>query len=208
MDHNANSPWRYQSQALFAKLAAQFSPAWLSMVRRPAGASSDSNGSNVWLFPECFDFVISRQLNSGAWESYATPVDGILNTAAALLTLTKHLQSQPGNYDWQVRSQKARVALEALLKKWDIHSTDQVGQEILIISLLDLLRKSGVRIEFPHLSALQAARDAKLAKIPPSTVYQGRSTLYHSLEAFIGHIDFDNVAQWREKNGSLMDSPA
>lgn len=169
---------------------------------------SETHMVSVWLFPECFEFVLAQQLPSGAWESYATPVDGILNTAAALLSLNQHLRIQPDNYDWQLRSQKAQVALKKILDEWDMYSTDQVGQEILIISLLSLLENEGISIKFPQLSALRAARDAKLAKIPPLTVYKNKSTLYHSLEAFIGHIDFDNVKRWREGNGSLMNSPA
>ncbi|KAI1737283.1 hypothetical protein F4680DRAFT_468268 [Xylaria scruposa] len=141
------------------------------------------------------DSGLSQQLASGAWEPYATPIVGILNAAAALLSLTKHLQSRPGNYDLEVRSQKAKAALETILGKWDMQSTDQVGQEILIISLLALLRENGVCIELPQLGSLQAIRATKLSKIPPPTVYKNCSTLCHSLEAFVGHVDFNHVAQ-------------
>ncbi|KAF7905074.1 uncharacterized protein EAF01_005595 [Botrytis porri] len=220
---SVSSSYQKQARALLAKLAAQcssisgkgfgsmssslYDTAWLSMVKIPK-TKSGNNSASVWLFPECFEFVLAQQLPSGAWESYATPVDGILNTAAALLSLVRHLQVQPDSHDWQLRSQKAQVALKKLLNEWDMDSTDQVGQEILIISLLGLLEGEGVSIKFPQLSALRAVRDAKLAKIPPSTIYKMKSTLYHSLEAFIGHIDFDNVSQWRERNGSMMNSPA
>ncbi|KAK9786221.1 putative ent-kaurene synthase protein [Seiridium cardinale] len=219
-----SSSWHHQARALLAALAAQcslgkgkevgsmssslYDTAWLSMVQKPAKTGFGIDMATTWLFPECFEFVLARQLPSGAWESYATPVDGILNTAAALLSLIKHLEIQPDNQDWLLRSRKAKAALEDILKGWDMYSTDQVGQEILIISLLGLLEKEQVFIEFPQLSALRAVRDAKLAKIPSSTIYKTRSTLYHSLEAFIGHIDFDNVGQWQEANGSFMDSPA
>ncbi|KAM0195926.1 hypothetical protein ACHAPC_000416 [Botrytis cinerea] len=212
-----------QARALLAELAAKcnlgsrkgfgsmssslYDTAWLSMVQSPK-TESGNDVASMWLFPECFDFVLAQQLPSGAWESYATPVDGILNTAAALLSLIQHLKVQPDSHDWRLRSQKAQVALKKLLNEWDMHSTDQVGQEILIISLLSLLENEGVSIEFSQLSALRAVRDAKLTKIPPSTIYKIKSTLYHSLEAFIGHINFDNVSQWREGNGSLMNSPA
>ncbi|KAK6614369.1 hypothetical protein H4I96_00690 [Botrytis cinerea] len=197
-----------QARALLAKLAAKcnlgsrkgfgsmssslYDTAWLSMVQSPK-TESGNDVASMWLFPECFDFVLAQQLPSGAWESYATPVDGILNTAAALLSLIQHLKVQPDSHDWRLRSQKAQVALKKLLNEWDMHSTDQVGQEI-----------------FDHFTsdALRAVRDAKLTKIPPSTIYKIKSTLYHSLEAFIGHINFDNVSQWREGNGSLMNSPA
>ncbi|KAK9412989.1 putative BcDTC1, similar to diterpene cyclase [Seiridium unicorne] len=148
-----------------------------SLALHGAEAHEDGIGiyvATTWLFPECFEFVLARQLPSGAWESYTTPVDGILNTAAALLSVIKHLKIQPDNQD----------------------------------CVLGLLEKEEIFIEFPQLSALRAVRDAKLAKIPSSTVYKIRSTLYHSLEAFIGYIDFDKVGQWQEANGSFMDSRA
>ncbi|KAI9640843.1 hypothetical protein NHQ30_010684 [Ciborinia camelliae] len=117
---------------------------------------------------------VSQHLPSGAWESYTTPIDGILNTAAALLSLIQHLD-QPDIHDWQIRSRKAQVALEKLLNEWAMHSTDQVGQEILINSLLGLLEDEGVSIKFPPLRGLLAVQDAKLGKIPPSTILpQGR----------------------------------
>ncbi|KAK6067517.1 hypothetical protein SCUP515_10119 [Seiridium cupressi] len=219
-----SSSWHHQGNALFAALAAQcsfgkgkevgsmssslYDTAWLSMVQKPAKTGFGIYVATTWLFPECFEFVLARQLPSEAWESYTTPVDGILKTAAALLSLIKHLKIQPDNQDWLLRSRKAKAALEDILRGWDMYSTDQVGQEILIISLLGLLEKEEIFIEFPQLSALRAVRDAKLAKIPSSTVYKIRSTSYHSLEAFIGYIDFDKVGQWQEANGSFMDSPA
>jgi hypothetical protein len=207
-----------QAQTLLARLATQceqgfgsmsasvYDAAWLSMVRK----------DGTWLFPECFDFILDQQLDSGGWQSYATPVDGILNTAAGLLSLTKHIQTVDPEQrhdhrhgDWLLRSKKARSALEQMLYDWDIASTDQVGFELLVVSLLNLLEsEGGISMNFPGRHHLRALRDAKLAKLPPSTLYQTPSTLYHSLEAFIGHIDFDRVRQWREANGSMMASPA
>lgn len=213
-----------QAQSLLTTLAAQcsgdqgdtfgsmstaiYDTAWLSMVRKPVKADSASDASHVWLFPECFAYVITQQLYSGGWECYATSVDGILNTAAALLSLKRHLRVQPERHDWLLKAQKAEAALKQILHEWEIDSTDQVGQEILVISLLNLLEQEGITIEFPQLGALRAIRDAKLAKFPPSTIYENPSTLYHSLEAFIGYIDFDHVQRWRQKNGSMMGSPA
>ncbi|KUI56675.1 Copalyl diphosphate synthase [Cytospora mali] len=207
-----------QARALLATLAVQcsagrglgsmsasvYDTAWLSMVQKPAASGT----AVTWLFPECFEFLLTQQLPCGAWESYATPVDGILNTAAALLSLKRHLRAQPGHHGWTSRCQKAEAALKQLFDSWDMDSADQVGFEILIISLISLLEQEGVFINLPRTSALRAARDAKLTKLPPYTLYQTPSTLYHSLEAFIGHIDFDRVRRWREPNGSMMGSPA
>lgn len=215
---DASMPLPEQAQALVTGLAAQctqgfgsmsasvYDTAWLSMVHK----------SGDWLFPECFDFILEEQLPSGAWDSYATPLDGILNTAAALLALKKHLQKldperrhDHRHGDWLFRSHRAEAALKDMLHDWDVESTDQVGFELLVVSLLTLLEEeAGVSVDFPGYGTLRSLRDAKLAKLPPSTLYKMPSTLYHALEAFIGHIDFDRVRPWRQADGSMMGSPA
>ncbi|KAI2472650.1 hypothetical protein F4781DRAFT_382493 [Annulohypoxylon bovei var. microspora] len=207
-----------QARVLLARLAAQcstsqgfgtmsasvYDTAWLSMIRKPTVSSLDG----TWLFPECFEFILAQQLPSGGWESYATLLDGILNTAAALLSLKRHSRTNPDNRDLLLRIQKAEAALRQMLHVWDVHLTDQVGFEILVASLLDHLEQEGVSLDFPQLGVLRALRDAKLAKLPLSKLCQAPSTLYHSLEAFIGHVDFDSIHHWREANGSMMASPA
>lgn len=149
------------------------------MLRKPK-CSQAGDGPHAWLFPECFDFVLAQQKPCGAWESYATPFDGIINTAAALLSLRKHLRTQPDHEDWVLRSQKGEEALTRMLSEWDMYSTDQVGFEILTTSLLRLLEQEGVVVNFPQLEALQSVRDTKLARLPPATLYQTPSTLDHS----------------------------
>lgn len=142
--------------------ASVYDTAWLSMLRNPADTKS-------WLFPECYDFVLQNQMPCGAWESYSTEVDGILNTAAALLVIKKHLKEYPSNQDWILRSQKAEAALKLLLSSWDVGRADQVGFEILVIKHLSLLEGEGMSFDFPGLTILRALHDAKLAKLPAST---------------------------------------
>ncbi|KAI0444326.1 hypothetical protein F4803DRAFT_573310 [Xylaria telfairii] len=181
-----------------------YDTAWLAMLQK-------SNGKNVeWRFPECFEFIIHHQLPCGGWASYATHVDGILNTAAALLALKKHLKMCPENIDWQERTTKAEKALSKMLNSLDIQIADQVGFEILIVQHIALLQNEGVylALEAGNIEALGKVRQEKLAKLPPASVYNTPSTLYHSLEALIGHIDFDQVSRWREPNGSMMGSPS
>ncbi|KAI0874258.1 hypothetical protein GGS24DRAFT_516816 [Hypoxylon argillaceum] len=64
-----------------------------------------------WCFPQCFEYIMQHQLPSGRWLPYATLVDGILNTAAALLAPRKHLRTCPENVEWLERSVKAEKAL-------------------------------------------------------------------------------------------------
>ncbi|KAI0409334.1 hypothetical protein F4802DRAFT_615787 [Xylaria palmicola] len=184
-----------------------YDTAWLSMVRKP-----DSSGKASWLFPECFEFIMARQLSSGSWESYATPEDGILNTSAALLALRTRLRMEPRdpNYDdWMSRSYKAEAALRNLLSDWEIPSSvDQAEVEILVASLLQLLEREGVYIDLPHLDALRAVREEMLASLHPSNLFNTTSTSHTHLEAFVGHIDFDQVGSSRDRDGSMMRSPA
>ncbi|RYP78945.1 hypothetical protein DL769_003110 [Monosporascus sp. CRB-8-3] len=180
-----------------------YDTAWLSMLQKPGDPKH-------WLFPECFDYVLKTQLPDGGWPAYASIVDGILNTAAALLAIRKHLAVGHGHKtsDLKEISSRAEDALRELLRRWDVSSCDQVGFELLVATHLRLLSSEGVVLDFSQLAQLQALRDAKLAKLPASSVYGEPSTLYHSLEGLIGHIDFDQIGQWREPNGSMMASPS
>ncbi|KAI0521221.1 hypothetical protein F5B22DRAFT_596216 [Xylaria bambusicola] len=188
--------------------ASVYDTAWLSMVKKP----SSSGGASNWLFPECFEFILKQQLPSGAWESYATPMDGILNTSAALLALRTRVRTQsngPNHDELMVRSSRAEVALKQLLSEWVIaQPVDQGGPEYLVISLLELLKNEGVSIEFPGQGILRAIRGEVLARYSPLTIYQTTSKLHGSLEGFVGHVNFDEVRLCRDRNGSIMGSPA
>ncbi|KAI1319562.1 hypothetical protein F5Y16DRAFT_405936 [Xylariaceae sp. FL0255] len=224
-----------QAQSLLARLASQchhsdgafgsmspsvYDTAWLSMIRDRTQQSTPNEASEIaeddasqWLFPECFDFILHSQRPSGAWESYASPVDGILNTAAALLAIRKHMRAAHignGNEDLADRCERAEKALGVLLENFDSSAVDQVGFEILIIQHLELLEAEGVTyLRTPSLDALKHIRREKLTRLPPASVQNVRSTLHHSLEAFVGgEVDYDKLARWLEPNGSMMGSPS
>lgn len=180
-----------------------YDSAWLSMIQKP-----ECRDTNDWLFPRCFDYILSQQLSSGAWESYASPIDGILNTAACLLAIIRRLNQDQGQSDLRQRRDNAQAALAAMLGDWNPNLGDHVGFELLVVKLITLLEDEGVILDFPELGTLKEIQAAKLKKLPPSTAYSTKSTLYHSLEAFIGYIDFDQVRRWRDNNGSMMNSPA
>lgn len=173
------------------------------MIEKPVG-------SGQWLFPECFDYILRQQSNNGGWPSYATVADGILNTAAALLALRKHLSWSHGNEDLHVRCQKAQTALEVLLEQYDVSSCDQVGFEMLITKHINLLAADGVTIASPCLQQLDAVYREKQRRLSLSedSIYEKPSTLLHSLESMIGHIDFDRIRCRRELNGSMLNSPS
>ncbi|KAI0456306.1 Ent-kaurene synthase [Xylaria acuta] len=181
--------------------ASIYDTAWLSMLQKP-------RNSGIWLFPESFEYILKHQLDSGGWPCYESPVDRILNTASALLSLQKHLEIDPQHQDWMLRSRKAQSALQQMLDGWDISVYDQERFGILVVNHLSLLHNAGLNFEFSQLGSLKAIRDTKLAKLLRDEIHQVPSSSYGSLEAFIGHIDFDRVCHWLDENGSIMGSPA
>jgi hypothetical protein len=179
-----------------------YSTAWVSMI--------ENRGHEFeWLFPQCFESLIDSQREDGAWESYASPVDGILNTAAALLAIRKHLKDpvSSANFDLESRSTKAEAALRRMLNAWDITSCDHVAFEVLVTCHLEYLEDEGIVIDVPVRQSLESLAKDKLAKLPLSDVESVPSTLIHSLEAFVGKVDFNRMRHLRT-DGSMLASPA
>ncbi|KAK7966227.1 uncharacterized protein PG986_000504 [Apiospora aurea] len=138
----------------------------------------------------------------------ASPADGILNTAAGLLALRRHLEVGPTQDDWEIRSRKAALALQQMLEQWDVLGSDQVGFEMLMVQHLSLLQLAGVELVFRQQKELQAIYDAKRKVLSMSSLYEAPSTMLHSLEAFIGHAEFDRLRGFQDENGSMMGSPS
>ncbi|KAL1965541.1 hypothetical protein VTN77DRAFT_5624 [Rasamsonia byssochlamydoides] len=182
---------------------AVYDTAWLAMVCK------DSH----WLFPECFQFLLVNQSSEGGFGAQSSEVDGILHTMAALLALLKHEKSPsiggcPAVSDTQERIERGRDFLQRKLQRWDVQSTLHVGFEILVPALLECLRREGLEFQFPGSKALVAINQQKLAGFSPSILYSSQeTTLLHSLEAFIGKVDFDKISH-HLRNGAMMGSPS
>ncbi|KAK0637357.1 hypothetical protein B0T17DRAFT_107698 [Bombardia bombarda] len=96
-----------------------------------------------WLFPECFSCILGAQANDGCWGRNLT--SGILNTAASLLAIKRHL-SQPLNIphdvsNLQSRIDKATTSLRSQLAAWDVQATTHVGFEMIVPALLRFLQQ-------------------------------------------------------------------
>lgn len=186
---------------------AIYDTAWVSMIQKSVGEEK------TWLFPECFEYILNAQLEDGSWVTYASQIDGILNTAASLLSLKRHfnapLQSNIISQDsLEERINGATRSLQALLQAWDVDATLHVGFEILVPALLGYLEAEGIEFFFSGRDRLFAIRDQKLARFKPEYLYAPiQMTALHSLEAFIGLIDFDRVRH-NKVNGSFMASPS
>jgi hypothetical protein len=186
---------------------AIYDTAWVAMV------SKRTDGQVKWLFPECFRYLLDHQLESGGWKTYAAQVDGILNSLAALLAFKKHtaapelsLSNLP--IDMESRIERATSFLRIELNNWDVSSATHVGFEILVPALLDLLEKEGIHFDFQGRELLMKINRKKMSRLNPAILYKSfKCTAIHSLEAFIGKIDFDRVKH-HKTFGSMMASPS
>lgn len=192
---------------------AIYDTAWVSMVFKEE--TRDGVTTSRWLFPECFQTVLASQAPNGSFGANETQVDGILNTMAALLALCKHQKNPsilgcPGTPpDLSQRIEKAVVYLNQALQNWDVRSSVQVGFEILVPSLLRKIQEEEkLSIHFPGSKYLMALNRRKIDKIS-SDVFctEHKTTLLHSLECFIGDVDFDQMSR-SLVNGSMMGSPS
>ena len=191
-----------------------YSTAWVSMILKSI------DGQRRWLFPECFQYVLDRQLTYGGWRNYGTEKailtgqgDEIICTMAALLALNSHRTSAdaigtevPCNLDERIA--KATSALRSMLQDWDITSCDHVGFELIVPAHLEMLEEYGTFFSFPGRHYLVTKQQQKLSKFRPEYLYgETVSTLLHILEALIGKVEFDKVAHHTTR-GSMMASPA
>jgi hypothetical protein len=190
---------------------AMYCTAWVSMVQKKI------DGDRFWLFPQSFQYLLGEQSPDGHWNQggiKVDDVDSILITMAGLLTMLRHRNDtecrggafEIANLDARVKS--ATAWLQQKLERWDVARTDNVAFEILVPTHLDLLRAEGVEFQFPGLEVLTQLNAVKMAKFVPEILYgTTQTTLIHSLEAFVGKIDFDRLKH-RLENGSMMYSPS
>ena len=202
---------------------AVYDTAWVAMITKTIDDSEDGR-TKIWLFPESFEYLVNTQSEDGSWDAVgcASAVDSILNTAASLLALKRHLTdplqmviqddsdlcSPRDNDNLESRVGKAAKALQVRLRDWDVAGSNSVGFEIIIPTVLELLESDGLVFDFEGKRDLLAIREAKLALFKPEYLYgQQRVTAVHSLEAFVGKIDFDKVAHHCTR-GAMMGSPS
>ncbi|KAF4621498.1 hypothetical protein G7Y89_g14576 [Cudoniella acicularis] len=186
--------------------SAVYDTAWLSMVVK------NDQGKQRLLFPDCFSYILREQMPDGSWKQYSSPIDGILNSLASLLSLIKYSKS---GFCTDIESEylrscikKAKAALSSKFEKWDVKATIHVGFELLVPSLLEQLEVLGVSFQFPQRKELDDLNHMKLRKFHPNMVYgDQQSTILHSLEAFIGKVDFD-LLRHQLRSGSMLGSPA
>ena len=185
---------------------AIYDTAWLSMVTKLI------DGQTQWAFPESFEYILQHQSPDGGWQDDASSDNAILNGLAGLLALQKHHDTPNLNDETPAWKIKNRISMtenyvRCKMRQWDVKSSLLVGFEILVPTLLDLLERCMPPFDFPDRQALQTLREMKLKDFDPRTLYSTPTTMLHSLEAFIGLINFDNVKNLKAQ-GSMMCSPS
>ncbi|PSN74107.1 Ent-kaurene synthase [Corynespora cassiicola Philippines] len=183
---------------------AAYDTAWVAMTEK-----KDKNGKYRPLFPEAYDYLKETQAEDGSWAAETSDADGIINTLAALLALKKQeRQFELARADNERRCRAAEESLHRMLEGWDLESTDRVGMEVLVPNLLRLLEAEGINFDFPCRKPLMKLNKAKLARLGPVLTSPVQTTLIHTLEAFVGTLDFDKVKQHKMPNGSMLASPS
>lgn len=198
-----------QTSAAFGSFTpAIYDTAWLAMIVKPTGGLRQE-----LLFPDRLNYLIQEQKTDGSWESYGSPIDGILNSLAALLAMVKHKERQSCSPLERLllspRIEGATMAISRLLKEWEVHETCHVGFEILVPSLLEYLASYNINLyDFPGKNPLYCLYEKKLKNFPFESLYgKSQTTLLHSLEAFVGKIEFGRLSHHLTA-GSMLGSPA
>jgi hypothetical protein len=177
-----------------------YDTAWVSMVSKPV------DGERKWLFPASFEYICITQQENGGWEG-GDLIDEIVNALAALLALKRHEKVDTEPSDLAGKIDRATRFLTAKLADFDSNNTERVAFEILIPSMIDLLELEGISLQFPDAENLRKLNQVKMSKINFELLYKYPSTMLHSLESFIGTLDFDKMGHHLVE-GSMMGSPS
>ncbi|KAI9148470.1 Copalyl diphosphate synthase [Paramyrothecium foliicola] len=190
---------------------AIYDTAWISLIVKK------NPGKRSWLFPQSFDYLVRTQSDNGSWgqSKRASQIDIILDTAASLLSLRRHLKEPLNTTAYSIlgleeRIAKATQSLGTQLNHWDVAATTHVGFEIIVPTILELLRLEdpSMIFEFGGKKTLEHIHNVKMARFIPESLYGYQpSSAIHSLEAFTGMLDFDRINHHKAR-GSMMGSPS
>jgi hypothetical protein len=187
-----------------------YDTAWVAMIPK-----TTDNVKN-WLFPECFHYLLKTQAVDGSWGCLpTTQTAGILDTASAVLALLAHVREplqilDVSSDEIDLRVERGVASLKRHLAVWhDVEETNHIGVELIVPALLSMLEKEldVAPFEFPCRHILNKMHEEKVSHFNLEKVYGKPSSVLHSLEAFLGKLDFDRLSH-HLYHGSMMASPS
>ena len=187
-----------------------YNTAWVSMIRKTDG------GIQKWLFPQAFDSVLEHQLPDGGWQSLpmtpeeeASGIDGIVSTMASILAVTARIAATYGDVQaLAARVRRGMTALDRMLQSWDVRSVGTVAVELIIPAHLEMLEQRGLTFHFDGQTLLMKEYRERIETFRPELLCgQEPICLVNCLEAFIGKVDFDQIAR-HNFDGGMLTSPS
>ncbi|KAF5983386.1 gibberellin cluster-kaurensynthase [Fusarium bulbicola] len=195
---------------LCSTICQVYDTAWVAMIPKT------TNNVKHWLFPECFHYLLKTQAADGSWGCLpSTQTAGILDTASAVLALMSHVREPLQILDvspdeLSLRIEQGIASVKRQLAIWnDVEETNHIGVELIVPALLSMLEKElgASAFEFSSKDVLDRIHEEKLSHFDLEKVYGKPSSVLHSLEAFLGKLDFDRLSHHLYR-GSMMASPS
>ena len=175
-----------------------YDTAWAARVRCPEQPEQLA-------FPKSLDWLLNNQLPDGSWGSKIDTAYNLLPTMAALLAL---INAPSVKDEIIVATDQATIFLRDKLQKWNVGQYESSGFEVIAPMLLGELEKAGFEFQFEAKTTLLKLYDKKLRLANPELIYNERSSLLYSLEAFASTLDFERLKSQQSTNGGYGCSPA
>ncbi|CAG8534697.1 13470_t:CDS:2 [Ambispora gerdemannii] len=204
-----------------------YDTAWVAMVPVPLYKETKQPKDFKLAFPECFDWLLSTQDENGSW---ARTGAGSITAGLSALCALSMFKNRAGSYfEEKLRElgftlehfngvfEKGVFFLRNTLNEWDINDVDMTGFELTVPFLMSQLEKLDppVYFDFPDKERLLSENKRKMSLVPLEVIFKLAAkgqplTLTHTIEAFVGRIDFSRLQNpgFQAINGSYGSSAA
>ena len=175
-----------------------YDTAWLARV--PGETNATDHG-----FPDALAWLRQHQHADGSWGSRLVHYhDRVICTLNALLALAEYGTAATD----AAAIRRGEISLRHNVAQLECDAHDTVGFELIVPTLLQQARRLGLQLPYTELDRYQAIREEKLRLIPRSLIYSRHVTTAHSLEFMGDDLDFRDIDDLQEANGSLGHSPS
>ena len=168
-----------------------YDTAWVSMVRKRADDASPPN----WLFPECFEFLLSQQSENGGWGSASSPImEQITCSLVSVLAIKVHLRysqglSQDIILDLESRIPKAVDCVRSLLgQNTDFNEASSLmAFELWFPVIIDELEKENLTFDIPGIQPIRELRSQKTISVSSQQFISKGTVQTHAIVHLGGH---------------------